>query len=65
MGHFLRSTGRIFWPEQFIFALVVVDNAKAAEPRYVRNPFTSEPDSGAVSANNNLKELLARSTKPQ
>jgi superfamily II DNA or RNA helicase len=50
--------------EQFILALVEIENAKAAEPRYVLNPFTSEPDSGAVSVNYKLKELLTRSTTP-
>ncbi|MBU0511145.1 MAG: DUF3883 domain-containing protein, partial [Chloroflexi bacterium] len=50
--------------EQFILALVEIENGKPAEPRYVSNPFLREPDPGAVSVNYNLKELLARSTEP-
>ena len=51
--------------EQFILALVEIENGKPAEPRYVRNPFTREPDVDAVSVDYNLKELLARSTTPK
>ena len=51
--------------EQFILALVEVENGQPAEPRYVFNPFTREPDPGAVSVNYNLKKLLSKSQQPQ
>jgi superfamily II DNA or RNA helicase len=50
--------------DQFILALVEIENGQPANPRYVFNPFTSEPDAGVVSVNYNLKELLTRSTEP-
>ncbi len=51
--------------EQFILALVEVENGQPAEPRYVFNPFTREPDPGAVSVNYNFKKLLSKSQQPQ
>jgi len=50
--------------EQFILALVEIENGQPAEPRYVFNPFSREPDPGAVSVIYDLKNLLARSTIP-
>ncbi|MEW6716552.1 MAG: DUF3883 domain-containing protein [Chloroflexota bacterium] len=50
--------------EQFILALVELENGKPARLRYVSNPFTSEPDPGAVSMNYNLADLIARSAEP-
>lgn len=48
-------------PEQFILGLVEVEDRQAKEPRYVRQPFSTEPDFGVTSVNYDLKELLARS----
>jgi hypothetical protein len=33
-------------PEKFILAIVQVENGLAREPRYVRRPFTQEPEFG-------------------
>ena len=51
-------------PDDFILAIVRVDGDTAHEPRYVRKPFTREPDFGVVSVNYNLDELLARANFP-
>ena len=45
-------------PQAFILATVEVANGIAGEPRYVRNPFTREPDFGATSVTYKLAELL-------
>ena len=50
--------------EQFILAMVEIEAGKPSGPRYVFNPFSHEPDPGAVSVNYNLKDLLARSVLP-
>lgn len=50
-------------PDEFILAIVEVDG-QAGQPRYVRRPFTNEPDFELTSANYKLRELLARSTEP-
>jgi superfamily II DNA or RNA helicase len=49
--------------EQFILALVEIDEQRAA--RYLRQPFTHEPDLNVTSVNYNLKELLALSETPR
>jgi hypothetical protein len=51
-------------PDQYILALVEVENSQALPPRYVRQPFRKEPDFGVTSVNYDLKELLERSTSP-
>ncbi len=51
-------------PEQFILALVEVENEEVREPRYVREPFSKEPDFGVTSVNYDLNDLLARSEAP-
>jgi hypothetical protein len=51
-------------PEEYILAIVPVDGDMAQPPRYVRHPFTREPDFGAASVNYALDELLARSEEP-
>ena len=43
--------------EQFILALVEIDERRA--PRYVRQPFTREPDLNVTSVNYNILHLLA------
>jgi superfamily II DNA or RNA helicase len=51
-------------PEEFILAVVEVDGETARPPRYVRQPFTREPDFGANSVNYDLSKLLARAETP-
>lgn len=51
-------------PEQFILALVEIEDGQAKRPRYVRRPFQKEPDFGVTSVNYNLSELLSQSTQP-
>ncbi len=51
-------------PEEFTLALVEVDGDTARPPRYVRQPFTREPDFGANSVNYDLSKLLARAEAP-
>jgi len=51
-------------PEQYILALVEVEDGQAQPPRYVRKPFKKEPDFGVTSVNYDLKELLAQSKAP-
>jgi hypothetical protein len=51
-------------PEQFILAIVLVENEQPKPSRYIRRPFEQEPDFGATSVNYNLNELLARSEAP-
>jgi hypothetical protein len=48
-------------PEQYILAIVEVEDGQAQEPRYVREPFSKRPDFGVTSVNYDLKELLDRS----
>jgi len=49
----------------FILALVEIDGSKASAPRYVRQPFTREPDFGVTSVNYNLNQLLVASEEPR
>jgi superfamily II DNA or RNA helicase len=51
-------------PEEFILAVVEVDGDTVRPPRYVRQPFTREPDFGANSVNYDLSKLLARAEQP-
>ena len=50
-------------PDDFILALVEVNGDKAVA-RYVRRPFTREPDFAATSVNYDLKELLQDGGEP-
>ena len=52
-------------PESFILAIVVVAEGEPPEPRYVRRPFTREPDFGATSVTYKLRELITRSEEPR
>lgn len=47
--------------EQYILAIVEVENGQARDPRYLRKPFSREPDFGVTSVNYDLTELLTRS----
>ncbi len=51
-------------PEQYLLALVEVADGQAQPPRYIRRPFSREPDFGVTSVNYDLAELLARSEAP-
>ena len=51
-------------PEASILAIVEVSGGFASEPRYIRRPFTREPDFGATSVTYRLGELLARAGEP-
>jgi hypothetical protein len=51
-------------PEQFILALVEVENGQGRQPRYVRNPFPREPHSTEASINYRLADFLERSEPP-
>lgn len=50
-------------PEDFILAIALMEGDQVSL-RYVRQPFTSEPDFAAVSVNYRIAELLARGTEP-
>ena len=52
-------------PDDFILAIVSVENGFAHEPRYRWQPFVTEPSFDTVSINFNLKELLEKATSPQ
>ena len=51
-------------PEEFILAIVSVEDENAQEPVYIRNPFGVEPDFGVTSVNYKLKELLLKGGAP-
>jgi hypothetical protein len=51
-------------PNQYILAIVEVEDGQARPPRYVQRPFKKEPDFGVTSVNYDLDELLARSDPP-
>jgi hypothetical protein len=50
--------------DNFILAIVCVDENRQCDTRYVRNPFLKEPDFDVTSVNYNLKKLLERSEEP-
>ncbi|HKI19210.1 MAG TPA: DUF3883 domain-containing protein, partial [Isosphaeraceae bacterium] len=50
-------------PEDFILAIAVIDG-ETPDLRYVRRPFTREPDFGATSVNYELAALLALAQEP-
>ena len=51
-------------PDDFILAVVEVDDLAAGLPRYVRRPFHKEPDFGVTSVTYALKELLSQAKEP-
>ncbi len=51
-------------PEQYILAIVRVEDEQPRPPRYVRQPFAKEPDFGVTSVNYDMDELLESSEKP-
>jgi superfamily II DNA or RNA helicase len=44
--------------DQFILAIVEVQDHQAGQPRYIRKPFTREPDFSVTSVNYSISELL-------
>ena len=51
-------------PEEFILAVVEVENGQANKTWYIRRPFQKEPDFGATSVNYALNDLLAQARSP-
>jgi superfamily II DNA or RNA helicase len=51
-------------PEDFILALVEVDQAGGATPRYLKEPFDREPGFAEVSANFDFKVMYSRGVSP-
>lgn len=51
-------------PEEFILAVVPVHGDEAETPRYIRRPFTHEPDFGVTSVNYSLDDLLHKAGEP-
>ena len=51
-------------PDDFILAIVSVENGFAHEPRYLKQPFATEPSFDTVHVTYALQELLARSMAP-
>ena len=51
-------------PDDFILAIVEIEDDTPKEPRYIRQPFQKEPDFGVTSVNYNLNKLLARAELP-
>lgn len=51
--------------EQFILAIVEVQDGEALPPRYVMQPFRKEPDFGVTSINYDLRDFLAVSFAPK
>lgn len=45
-------------PEDFLLAIVIVDEGLAREPLYLREPFRREPDFGVTSVNYSIDDLL-------
>jgi Protein NO VEIN, C-terminal len=52
-------------PDEFILAVVLVDEDKGRPSVYVRRPFQREPDFGVTSVNYELEELLAPGDAPR
>jgi len=52
-------------PEDFILAMVEFDDDGGHEVRYLRQPFTREPDFGVTSVNYNFADLLQRAAYPE
>jgi hypothetical protein len=51
-------------PKKFILAIVLVEDGFARELRYVREPFTQEPEFGVTAIQVHLKSLLERAEAP-
>lgn len=51
-------------PERFILAVVEVDGDTAKLPRYIRQPFSKEPEFETTSVNFDLSKILSKATEP-
>ena len=51
-------------PDDYILAIVHVDNGFANQPRYIRNPFKQEPEFGVTALQIKLGGLLERAEQP-
>jgi superfamily II DNA or RNA helicase len=51
-------------PEQYILALIEVEGSQARQLRYVREPFSKEPDFGVTSVNYDWKRLWKAGVEP-
>jgi hypothetical protein len=51
-------------PDDFILAVVLVDENDATTTHYIQKPFTREPDFGATSVNYDLANLLQKGVLP-
>jgi hypothetical protein len=51
-------------PEQYILAIVKVENGQARSPRYVMRPFQKEPDFEVTSVNYAVRGLLSGGQEP-
>ena len=52
-------------PDKFILAIVQVRDGYAREPRYVRGPFSQEPEFGVTAIQVNIETLLDRAEAPR
>ena len=51
-------------PENYILAIVRIEDGVAREPLYVRQPFQSQPDFAVTSVNYKIADLMTRATPP-
>ena len=51
-------------PEKFILAIVQVENGLAREPRYIRKPFSQEPEFHVTAFQTSIKALLKQAQSP-
>ena len=51
-------------PEKFILAIVQVENGLAREPRYIRKPFSQEPEFHVTAFQTSIKDLLKQAQSP-
>jgi len=47
-------------PDDFVLAIVTIEDGKAGDPAYISRPFMREPDFGVTSINYDLSELLGK-----
>ncbi len=51
-------------PEQYILAIVEVEDGQSQSVQYVRKPFIRDPDFGVTSVNYDLKKMWELGGKP-
>ncbi|MDE1878101.1 MAG: DUF3883 domain-containing protein [Thaumarchaeota archaeon] len=52
-------------PDDFILAIVLIENGKAEKPKYIFKPFEKEPEFAETSRNYDLEKLLDTSEDPR